>query len=401
MRPDAISRLTTLRSGSQPNLIWLRVETADGATGVGETYGSPEAVEAYVHGTAAAYLLGQPAGDIERHWWTLYEAWGPSGIGVESRALSMVDVALWDLLARRLAVPLVDLFGGAFRSSVPAYNTCGGPGYGQAAVVPGTASVAPREATDRYDDLYLARHEPAELARSLLEMGFGAMKIWPFDVIAEARGGPVLDSAGLHEGLAPFVAIRDAVGGRMEIALELHSRWDLASAVRIARAVEPYEPRWFEDPVRSDDVSALGEFAASTRIPTVAGENLGTFPAFRELVERTPVRIVMADPSYAGGITATRRIADLAGLHQRAFTTHDASGPVNLAVGVQLGLHQQNALAQEVVRAYYFGWYGEVVTGLPELKDGAFLPHDRTGHGVELLPDVEGRPDTSTRSSRA
>ena len=399
MRPDAIARLTTLRSGSQPNLVWLRIETADGATGLGETYGSAEAVEAYVHATAAPYLLGQRATDIERHWWTLYEAWGPSGIGVESRALSMIDVGLWDLLARRLDVPMVDLWGGAVRSSVPAYNTCGGPGYGRAAVVPGAPSAAPGRAADGYDDLYLQRHEPAELARSLLEMGFGAMKIWPFDAVAEERGTARLDATGLHDGLSPFAAIRDAVGDRMEIALELHSRWDLPSAVRIARAVEPYEPRWFEDPVRSDGVSALGEFAASTRIPTVAGENLGTFPAFRELIESTPVRIVMADPSYAGGISSVRRIANLAGLHLRSFTTHDASGPVNLAVGVQLGLHHENAIAQEVVRAYYNGWYREMVTGLPELASGSFLPHDRTGHGVELMADVEGRADVSTQVS--
>jgi L-alanine-DL-glutamate epimerase-like enolase superfamily enzyme len=189
MRPDAISRLTTLRSAGQPNLVWLRIETSDGAAGLGETYGSAEAVEAYVHATAAPYLLGQRAGDIERHWWTLYQSWGPSGIGLESRALSLIDVALWDLLGRRLGVPLVELWGGAVRDRVPAYNTCGGPGYGRAAAVPGIASVAPEHPVDRYDDLWAFRHEPAELARSLLEMGFGAMKIWPFDAVADERGG--------------------------------------------------------------------------------------------------------------------------------------------------------------------------------------------------------------------
>jgi L-alanine-DL-glutamate epimerase-like enolase superfamily enzyme len=399
MRPDDVSRLTTLRSASQPNMVWLLVETADGATGLGETYGSPGAVEAYVHDTAAPYLLGQRAGDIERHWWTLYEAWGPSGIGVESRGLSMVDVALWDLLARRLGVPLVDLFGGPVRDEVRAYNTCGGPDYGRDAVVPGSPSVPPEHAADRYDDLYLQRHEPAELARSLLEMGFGAMKIWPFDAVAEARGDDTIDADGLREGLAPVAAIRDAVGDRIEVALELHSRWDLPSAIRIARATEPYEPRWFEDPVRSDSIASLGAFAASTRIPTVAGENLGTFPAFRDLVESTPVRIVMADPSYAGGITACRRIADLAGSHHKAFTTHDASGPVNLAVGVQLNLHHENAIAQEMVRAYSFGWYPEHVTGLPEFRNGALLPHHRTGHGVELRAELTASDGMTTRVS--
>jgi galactonate dehydratase len=109
----------------------------------------------------------------------------------------------------------------------------------------------------------------------------------------------------------------------------------------------------------------------------------------------------MADPSYAGGITAARRIANHAGIHLRSFTTHDASGPVNLAVGVQLGLHHQNAIAQEVVRAYYFGWYPELVTGLPELASGSFLPHDRTGHGVDLLAGPDRRHELAERTSEA
>ena len=401
MRPDAVSRLVTVRSATQPNLVWLVVETADGATGLSETYGSPAAVEAWIHDTAAPYLLGRRAGDIERHWWTLYESWGPSGIGVESRGLSMVDVALWDVTARRLAVPMVDLWGGPVRDAVPAYNTCGGPDYGRAAQVPGAASRVPEQAADRYDDLWLQRHEPAALARSLLEMGFGAMKVWPFDAVAAPHADGTLDAAAIRAGVAPFEAIRGAVGDRIEIALELHSRWNLASAIRIARAVEPFEPRWFEDPVRSDNLAALGEFAAATRIPTVAGENLGTFHAFRELVATTPVRIVMADPSYAGGITACRRIAELAGIHHRSFTTHDASGPVNLAVGVQLGLHHQNAIAQEVMRAYLFGWYPEVAEGLPELGDGAFRPPPGAGHGLSLRPEFLADSGTVQRSTSA
>jgi L-alanine-DL-glutamate epimerase-like enolase superfamily enzyme len=116
-------------------------------------------------------------------------------------------------------------------------------------------------------------------------------------------------------------------------------------------------------------------------------------------VEATPVRIVMADPSYAGGVTATRRIANHASLHQRAFTTHDASGPVNLAVGVQLGAHLENFLAQEVVRAYYLGWYPEHVTGLPELREGRFQVPRRGGHGVELQHGLLARMETTSRGS--
>ena len=185
----------------------------------------------------------------------------------------------------------------------------------------------------------------------------------------------------------------------MDVALELHGRWSLPAAKRIARAVTEFDPLWIEDPIRMDNPAALAEFARSTTIPIVASETLGSRFPFRELLERGAVDIVMADPSWVGGVTETRRVADLAGLYQRPFTPHDCTGPVNLSVGVHLCVSLENALIQEVVRAYYYGWYAEVADRLPPLVEGVISPLEEPGHGVELRREFLEAPGTRVRSS--
>ena len=215
------------------------------------------------------------------------------------------------------------------------------------------------------------------------------MKIWPFDVVADETGGNwIIARRDIERGLEPFRLIRDALGDEMEVALELHGRWNLPSAMRIARAIEPYEPMWIEDPIRMDNIDVLADFVRSTRIPTVASENLGSPFPYRDLLERVGVGIIMTDPSWDGGITVARKVADLAALYLRPFTPHDCSGPVTLAVGVHLCLHAENALVQEMVRAFYFGWYDEVVSGLPVFTAGRLRAAEGPGHGVAIRPEV-------------
>src|ERR1019366_5335142 len=145
----------------------------------------PSTLASYVHEAVAPYLLGKDASAIERHWWALYRNWGPAGIGIENRALSAVDIALWDLLGQGAGLPLYTLLGGAVRDGIRAYNTCGGPEYGETLMVPGVDMRGIGDAARRYEDLWAQQHEPEQLAESLLEMGITAMKVWPFDPICE------------------------------------------------------------------------------------------------------------------------------------------------------------------------------------------------------------------------
>src|SRR3990172_4973640 len=116
-------------------------------------------------------------------------------------------------------------------------------------------------------------------------------------------------------------------------------------------------------------------------------------------VERAGVGIIMADPSWVGGVTVARKVADLAALHLRPFTPHDCTGPITLAVGVHLCLNAENALLQEMVRAFYFGWYDELVSGQPVFEAGRLRPAAAPGHGVAIRDEVRSWEDLEVRSS--
>jgi len=172
------------------------------------------------------------------------------------------------------------------RDRIRVYNTCAGYGYNTTEPhVPAGVfrRVGAREHQGPYEDLAAWQDEDraADVARSLLDMGITAMKIWPFDQFADETNGQHISLEQLEQGLRPFWQIREAVGSRMDIAVELHSRWNLPSALRIAAALKDVRPMWIEDPVRMDSPDVLAEFAAKTAIPTTASETVTGRHAFR------------------------------------------------------------------------------------------------------------------------
>jgi L-alanine-DL-glutamate epimerase-like enolase superfamily enzyme len=232
-----------------------------------------------------------------------------------------------------------------------------------------------------------------ELAHSLLEEGYAAMKIWPLDPYAAAPDGLFISGADLKKGLEPFEKIRRSVGNRIEIMCELHSLWNLPSAIRIAKALEPYDPYWAEDPIKMDNVAALAEYARSTRIPVCASETLGTRGQFRDLLTAGAVSIVMLDLAWCGGISEAKKIATMAETYQRPIAPHDCTGPVVLIASVHLAFNAPNALFQEVVRAYLSSWYRDLVTELPCVQNGYVSPMKGAGLGTKLQPGLLKRPD--------
>ena len=400
MADATIVAVRTIRSASRANNIWLEIETADGAVGLGETLSSPDAIDAQVHQVIAPYLLGQDGAAIERHWWSIYDNYPIAGIGVEARALSMVDIALWDLAGKRTGLPLSALFGGRVRDEIRIYNTCNGPDYYREPEVPGVSRLGEHRPERLYEDQWAFEHSPAELARDLLEMGIGGMKIWPFDPIADATGGLTISRRQLDAGLEPIRRIRDAVGDDIDIALELHNRWQETPAVRIAEAAEEYELMWHEDPVGIEDFAGLATVVGSTSTPVASGENLGSFFAYRALLEEAAPAVVIAEPVCVGGVTAMRRVAQLAEVHLRGFAGHDCGGPVNLAVDVHVALNARNAVIQEISRANYLTWYPEIAEGYPTIDGGVARPGAGAGHGVSLRPEFLARPDVTIREAR-
>jgi galactonate dehydratase len=382
-----VARIETLRHPAYPKLLVVRVHGDDGHVGLGETSYGAELVEAFVHEHAAPYLLGQDAGRLDRHWTALHRlGLGARARGAEVRALSALDMALWELLARRADLPLYQLLGGLTRDRIRVYNTCAGYAYGVSRPGPTDPAVVDYRAAGPYEDQHRFLTDPAGLAEDLLAEGYTAMKIWPFDRFAAETDGQAIAPGHLEAGVAPFRAIRDAVGARMEVALELHGLWSLPAAVRIARAVAPYAPMWVEDPVPADNPAVLAEFRRASGVPTCASETLSGRAAFLELCARSAVDVVMFDVSWVGGISEARRIAALAEAYRRPVAPHDCVGPLTLWFSVHLSLSAPNALIQETVRAFNAGWYREVVTELPAIRDGHAYAPDGPGLGTELQP---------------
>jgi galactonate dehydratase len=398
-----VTGLETILIGEFPNLCYVRVHTDEGISGLGETFFGAEAVSAWVHETAASYLLGKDPLRIDAHWQALNPFVGFNAAAVENRGRSAIDIALWDLLGRVCGQPIHQLLGGASRDRIRTYNTCAG--YRYVRRVPETAGLPVsnwnREpaASGPYEDLEWFLTDAGSLAESLLEQGITGMKIWPLDPFAEATGGQSISLEDLRKGIEPFRKVREAVGDRIELMVELHSLWSLPSAIRIARALEEYEPAWFEDPLKMDNLDALARFAGSTRVPTAASETLGTRWSFRELLERAPIGVVIFDPAWVGGISEGKKVATLAEAWQLPIAPHDCSGPVEFAAAVHLSINAPNAFVQESVRAFYTGWYRELVTEVPRVEDGWIYPLIGPGLGTELLPEVPSRADAVVRVS--
>jgi galactonate dehydratase len=390
-----IVALETVRIAERPNLIWLRVETSEGVTGLGETFFGAGAVEAHVHDVIAPRVIGRDPLEIDRLSMDLQGYVGQRSAGAEMRGNSAIDIALWDIFGKATGQPVAQLLGGFTRRSIRTYNTCAGTDYIREASGQETGNYG-LGATPDYDDLSAFLHRADELALSLLDEGITAMKIWPFDAAAEKSGGLSIDLADLKAALGPFEKIRRAVGDKMEVMVEFHALWHLAPAIRIARALAPYETFWHEDPIRMESLGDLRRYADASPAPVCASEKLATRSAFRDLLDTGAAGIVMLDLSWCGGISEARKIAAMAEAWHLPVAPHDCTGPVVLCASTHLSLNAPNAVVQESVRAFYRTWYRDIVTALPEVRDGMITVPPGPGLGLDLNPDLD-RAFTVTR----
>jgi galactonate dehydratase len=397
-----ITRLETLRLGEFPNLVWLRVHTDQGVSGLGETSYAAQSVEAYLHEYVAPRVLGRDPLEIEALTRSLAGYLGWRGSGVETRAVSAFDLALWDLYGKICAQPLYQVLGGASRNAIRTYNTCAGYRYIRSAGGQSTRNWGlDGKSEGPYEDLDAFLHRAEELARSLLEQGITGMKIWPFDPYAESSDGQYISGPDLDKALEPFRRIRGAVGNRMDIMVEFHSLWRLPAAQKIARALAEFDTFWHEDPIRMDSLALLRQYAPHSKAPICASEVLAGRWSFKDLLETGVAGIVMFDLAWCGGISEARRVAALADAWQLPVAPHDCTGPLVYAASVHFSIHAPNALVQESVRAFYSGWYNELVTHVPKPKAGLLEKPPGPGIGCELLPQVWQRKDAAVRVSPA
>lgn len=375
-----ITAVESLHWKAYPRFFVVRIHTDEGIVGLGETVEKTEAAKGALHGTIAPLILGQDPLDIEGIWRFVFDNIMYHGYaGAELRALSGVEIALWDILGKKYGAPLYHLLGGRSRERIPTYNTC--IGFGQ------------------IQD-YQAWHEDAgKLAKSLLDDGVRAMKIWPFDQFSEVSLGQYITLYEIEEGLRPIRQIRETVGGDMEIGIECHFRWNRASAERIARALEPYDILFIEDPMPPtlpDEIKALSQ---SISIPVVGSEMLVTRWQTREWLEKHAVQILMTEPLWNGGIAETRKIANMAEAFGVPLVLHNLAGPICHAACMHLGAHIPNLFFVESSRALYRSYFGEISDYAPLPSDGAFALPEGPGLGVNLRPEMLERADLEQRVS--
>jgi len=397
-----VTAIETILVDEFPNLSWVQVHTDEGLVGLGETFFGALAVEAHIHDFIAPYLIGKNPLEIEKHHSKLVPYAGRGGSGAEMRGASAVDVALWDVFGQAIGQPVYQALGGACRDDVRVYNTCAGYQYVRKAPAQVTANFGlnQQNSPGPYEDLEAFLNNADELAESLLEMGINGMKIWPFDFAAEASGGQYISNEDLKTAIEPFEKIRDAVGDRMEIMAELHSLWNVPMAKRICSALEDFDLTWIEDPVHMDDLDKIGDVIDSTLTPVAVGELLGGKAQFRDLLEQG-VSLAIMDIVWGGGLTEARKVAALADTWGAPFTGHDCTGPIALTASVHMTLHAPNVFIQEMVRAFYYGWYQDLVTQLPPVTNGRIAAPAGPGLGTALNPDVLKRSDARVKKTTA
>ncbi len=371
-----ITKIETILVPEHPHIMWIRIHTDEGLIGLGETRPRPTSVQRVIHDVLAGMLIGKDPRDVEGLWQDMYVALNFFGYaGSEMRAVSGIDIALWDILGQSCSQPIYRLLGGKSREAVPIYNTC----------------VSYGSYTDR--DRFI--EDPGGLAKELLSEGIRAMKVWPFDEYSIATRGQSISTENLKKGVAVIEKIRTAVGDDIEIALEAHGCWNLPTAIKICRAVEPYRLMWAEDVIPPDNIVALKQLRTATTTPLCVSERLFTRYQYLPIMQQQAADVIISDLCWTGGISELKKIASLAAAYQLPIAPHNCGGPVQMLASGHLCVNVPNVMTLETVRSFYRSYYGTIVSIEPKIENGFLYVSDLPGLGTRLSDDFLARKDLS------
>lgn len=340
-----------------PRWQFLKLETSSGLVGWGEVYAKwhyagddpVTASGAAVDQMLQKYVLGADPLEIERLWERMYRSSFYRGGAVHMSAVAGIDEALWDLKGKHYDAPVYELLGGRARDRVRLYH-----------------------------------HASAENAETALADGFSAIKMGPSGTLERVE-----NPARLREFVDRVARTREVVGDEVDIGIDFHGRVAKPTAKRLASALEAHDPMFIEEPVTPEFEEAFPEIAASTSIPVATGERLHTRFAFKRYFEAGGVDVAQPDVSHAGGITESKKIADMAANYDVALAPHCPIGPVALAASVQVMAVAASALIQEQTLYHTDGWerYVEDPTPLRH-EDGYLKLPTGPGLGIEVDEDA-------------
>jgi L-alanine-DL-glutamate epimerase-like enolase superfamily enzyme len=381
-----ITAIKTAATSGHGMHLWVKVETDAGIAGLGEcVHGGVQAIA--IINEIRRNFIGRDPFCIDALFEEMRRAYVFDGgfAGALITALTGIELALWDLKGKALGVPVYELMGGKFRDKIRVYADC--------EVDPGMDLVQVKQVVD-----------------GVLERGFSALKI-DLDVGAYSEGriragdiGANVDIArvGKHKDRFNHTAgerehdlmvklldmVVTAAGKDVDVAADVHTRLDVPSAIRLAKALEPYHLMWLEEPVPPENIDAMREVARATSTPICAGENLYLRHGFRELLTKQAVDIIMPDIPKCGGLSECRKIANLAEIYYIPFAPHNVASPIGTMASCHVCATIPNFLVIEFHWLHRDYWTTIIKDKEDIIKNGYITPSDRPGIGLELDEEV-------------
>ncbi len=345
--------------------VFVQVETDAGLTGWGEitTYPGPVAGRTIVAALreVGEFLEGDDPTQIEAIWHKLLRAFTYVGTrGATTAMVSGIDIALWDIKAQALGVPIYELLGGAVRETIPLYTH-----FQYATTV----------------------EQMVENAQGEVQCGSRAIKTDPFMAAGGLSNSRYIDGqidrTIENTGVAMIAGIRAAVGPDIEVLIDAHALYNVPTAIRLANRLAPYDITWFEEPCPPESYDALEQVRAQIPTRISVGERLYTRFEFLPVLNRHLTDYVMPDVTWTGGISELKKIATLAETFYIPITPHDASGPVNVLAGAQVMMSVPNFYRLEA-RRVNLDFYNAFIDVPLEVRDGALVVPNRPGLGASL-----------------
>ncbi|MGE5570719.1 MAG: mandelate racemase/muconate lactonizing enzyme family protein [Rhodospirillales bacterium] len=349
--------------------IHVRIYTDQGITGDGEGVDAVSGAAAIIE-SFRRFLIGQDPMRVEAIW----ERIRTSGIfaggqaGQYITALTAVEIALWDLTGKALGIPIYQLLGGKVRDRIRVYCDSG---------------------TNNRKDPAAAKY-----IQQIIDMGFTAAKIDIDDGNDPARFDRVnwtANNAEIDNMVDKVRFMRESLPSRIELAVDMHGRYDLGTAKRMAKELEPFRLLWLEEPVPPENIDALRDVRQSTHTPICCGENLFLRHGFRELLEKGAVDIVMPDIQKCGGLLEARKIADMAHTYYVPMAPHAQASPI----GTMASCHVMAAIPNALVIEWHWShpparlerWRRYVKQG-EIIENGYITVPDRPGIGLDIDDDA-------------
>ena len=342
------------------NLTFVRVITDEGVEGVGEVrmVNHTDALSGYLAEAVPRYVIGHDPANIEDLVQHMYRNDYARAGEIAMSAIAVIEIACWDIMGQSLGKPVYQLLGGAVRDRIKAY-------------------------ANGWYTVERTPHEFNQAAKRVIEKGYRALKLDPF-----GAGFYELDRAEKSKAVALVEAVRDAVGPDSEILVEMHGRFNPATAVEIARELEPFKPSWIEEPVPPENLAALKKVAEKVSIPVATGERLHTRYDYRTLFELQAADIIQPDITQFGGLLETKKLAAWAEIYYVLVAPHNVGGPVSTAAALHFAASTPNFKIQEHFNDFTESWVKTAAPGNPEVVDGYFALPQGPGLGVKLNLDV-------------